>query len=287
MDEVEDRAADASARGFQPRWRSRGRRDVGDAALRVDQQQRVGAVLDERAEPLLARAQRRFRLPPLLLFGVQRQRVADRALERLDREVRLAEIVGGAGLHRLDRDLFGAAAGEDDDRVVDAALADSRSRLRPSRAPEPVVEERDVEGLGRRTRAAPARTRRRSPSPRRATRRPSAGTRPPSRRARWHRRRPGRGAAIGIVRQRRKMPAILLPSAAEKPFDGARGPLLQRCRGGPGTARTAPVAVLEVLGIGRAALDRLQIRHAAQLFGVQPGGHRELARPAAGVPCAS
>ena len=126
VDEVEDRAADHLRR--RPPEMALGRwREVGDASFRVDQQQCVGAVLDERAEPLLARAQRRFRLPALLLLGVQRQRMADRALERFDREVRLAEIVGGAGLHRLDRDLFGAAAGEHDRPACRRRAAGSRA----------------------------------------------------------------------------------------------------------------------------------------------------------------
>ena len=103
---------------------------------RVDQEQRVGAVLDQRAEALLAGAQRRFGLPALPLFGVQRQRVTNGPLQRLDGEIGLAEIVGGAGLHRLDRDILGAAAGEHDDRrLVRLCWRTSRSRLRPSRAP--------------------------------------------------------------------------------------------------------------------------------------------------------
>ena len=123
--------------GFQPRCRSRRRREVGDAAFRVDQEQRVGAVLDERAKPLFAGAQRRFGVPALPLLGMQGQRMANGALERLDRQVRLAEIVGRAGLHRLDRDFLGAAAGEHDDRRLDAALPDvaqQRSGRRARRA---------------------------------------------------------------------------------------------------------------------------------------------------------
>ena len=127
VEEVEDRPADDIWSRRPAEMTLRRGRQVGDAPFGVDQQQRVGAVLDERAEPLFAGAQRRFGLPPLLLFGVQRQRMADRALERFDRQVGLAEIVGGAGLHRLDRDFFGAAAGEHDDRRVDAALRGPRA----------------------------------------------------------------------------------------------------------------------------------------------------------------
>lgn len=125
----------------------RGRRDVGDARLGVDQQQGVRAVLDEGAEPLFARPQRGFGVPALLLLRVKRQRMADGPLEPFDREIGLAEIVGGAGLHRLDRDVFRAATGEDDDRREDAALADVPQQAQPVPRAESVVEERDVEGL--------------------------------------------------------------------------------------------------------------------------------------------
>ena len=147
MKEFEDRPADDIGRR-PAEMALRRDRHVCDAAFGVQQQHRVGAVFHERAKPFLAGAQRLLGQLPLLLLGAQRQRVADRPLERLDRQMGLAQIVRGAGLHRLDGDFLGAAAGEHDHRCRHAVLADFAQQRETVARPEPVVDERDVVRLG-------------------------------------------------------------------------------------------------------------------------------------------
>ena len=193
VQEVEDRAAHQLLRGPSQVTLRRGA-EIGDAALGVDQQQRIGAVLDERAKAFFAGAERGLGLPPLPLFGVQRQRMPNRPFERLDRQVDLAEIVGGAGLHRLDGHLLGAAARQHDDRRVNADLPDLAKQGR-GRCWNPASSRR----MRRRTdapsaRRAPRHRRPRCGSGRRARRRRRGRTPPPSARARAHRPRSGDAA---------------------------------------------------------------------------------------------
>ena len=133
VEKIEDRSPDHLRRRPTEMPLGRGAQ-IGDAPFRVDHEQRVGAVLDQRPEALFAGAQRRFGLPALTLLSVQGEGVANRALERLDGEVGLAEIVGGAGLHRLDGDVLGAVAGQHDDRRVESFLADLAEEGRRRRA---------------------------------------------------------------------------------------------------------------------------------------------------------
>ena len=65
-------------------------------------------------------------------------------LQRLDRQMDLAEIIGGAGLHRFDGDVLGPTARQHDDWCLDAFAAYiAQQREAVSRA-EHVVEERHV-----------------------------------------------------------------------------------------------------------------------------------------------
>ena len=127
-----------------PKVAHRRRREVGDASLGVEQQQRVGTVLDQRAKAFLAGSQRSLRLPALLFTRVQRKRVANRAFERLDGEVGFAQIVGGAGLHRFNSDVLRTAARQHDHRRQYPALADLAQQAEAVLGVEPVVDERNV-----------------------------------------------------------------------------------------------------------------------------------------------
>ena len=234
--------------------------EVGDAAFGVDQQQRVGAVLDQRAKALFAGAQRRLGLPALPLFGVQRQRMANRPFERLDRQVDLAEIVGGAGLHRLDGHFLGAAAGQHDDRRVDAALPDLAQQ-----------------GSGRRgSRASSRRTRRRTaaPSARRAPRRTrprcgssASGQASPARMnsstiracsgaSSTTRRRSGSAIVSVLNYFRRKMPAILPPRPRKNPSIARDARCLSEPRWIGQSADGTVSPSLKILRVDRAAIDR-------------------------------
>ena len=88
-------------------------------------------------------------MPALDFLGVQRERVPDRPLERFDGQARLAQVVGGAGLHRLDGDLLGSAAGQHDDRRLDPLLTNLAQQAQAVASAEPVVEEGDIESLVR------------------------------------------------------------------------------------------------------------------------------------------
>ena len=146
VQEIEDRSSHHLLRRPSEMADRRGA-EIRDAPLGVDQQQRVGAVLDQRAEALFAGAQRRLGVPALHFLGVQRERVADGALQALDGQVHLAEIIGGAGLHRLDGDVLRAAAGQHDDRRRDALVTDLAQQAQAVAGAEQVVEEGDVERL--------------------------------------------------------------------------------------------------------------------------------------------
>ena len=146
FEKTEDRSPDHLL-GFPSEMPLRRRRRVGDAALAIDEQQSVGAVFDQRAKPFLAPAQRFLRLAALMLLHVERKRMSDRPLQGLDRDVRLAQVVGCAGFHRLDGDFLGAAAREDHDGGVDAPLADFAQQRKAVARAEHVIEQRDVETL--------------------------------------------------------------------------------------------------------------------------------------------
>jgi hypothetical protein len=144
MQEVEDRTAD-HVLGFPPEMALGRRGDVAHAAFMVDEQQRIRTVLDQRPEALLACTQGGFGLPALAILRRDGKRVANGAIEGFNRDVRLAQVVRGAGLHRVHSDFLGAPTGEHDDRCVDAVRPDVAQQRQSIPGAEPVVEEGDVE----------------------------------------------------------------------------------------------------------------------------------------------
>src|SRR6476661_808964 len=70
----------------------------------------------------------------------------------------------------------------------------------------------------------------------------------------------------------------LTAKPAEKSFNRARGALFQGAAMDRTQRRRYRVPFLEELGIDRAALDRHEVRHAAQFFAVDSWRHRELTR---------
>src|SRR5205814_5853748 len=64
----------------------------------------------------------------------------------------------------------------------------------------------------------------------------------------------------------------------EKSRDGASGSLLQRAPMDVAEPGRNAVAFLEILRVHRAVVDRLQVRHAAELDGVHAGWNVEIGR---------
>src|SRR5262249_57508331 len=114
------------------------------APFLVEEQQRIRAVLDQRPEPLFAGTERRFGLPALPLADAQGEREPYGAVEGLDREVRLAQVIGGAGLHRFDGDVLGAVPGEQNQGGGDAALLQLAQQLETVARAEHVVDDGEV-----------------------------------------------------------------------------------------------------------------------------------------------
>ncbi len=130
--------------------------------LRALAHQVVEAVLV--LEPLAQRAR-------LLHEALPLQGLLEDDLQLLDVD-RLAEVVLGAELHRLDRRLDRAVGGHDDDHRLRAHLLDLREQLDPVHARHAQVGEDDVgvvlleRAAARRARRAPGRRRSRPPSSR-------------------------------------------------------------------------------------------------------------------------
>ena len=275
FEKIEDRSPDHLL-GFPSEMPLRRRRRVGDAALAIDEQQSVGAVFDQRAKPFLARAQRFLRLAPLMFLHVERKRMSDRPLQGLDRDVRLAQVVGCAGFHRLDGDFLGAAAREDHDGGVDAPLADFAQQRKAVARAEHVIEQRDVEPLrghdaqrivvgqgGRSDGVLPCIARAQQLHDHRRIFRRVVNDEDSSR------------------FRHTSTPEHTCDSAAEaaeEAFEHAFRALLQR----PAMDRAERcrhfISILEILGIGGTAVDRTEVRHTAEFFGVEARGHTEVRR---------
>ena len=116
-----------------------------DAALQVKQGDGIGGGLHQAAIARLAGAQRLLRLPPLLALGD----LAQGPLHAGDKAGRVAlhDVVVGAGLQRRHGGLFADGARQQDERQVEATLADQSQRVQPAEVRHAIVAQDQVPRL--------------------------------------------------------------------------------------------------------------------------------------------
>ena len=102
-------------------------------------------MVDEFAIAGLGDAKGAFDLASLAGFFVQSGGVANRGVEDFRGQAALGDIVGGTGLHRLDRDRLVTLPGEHDDRAVETVITDYAQQVQPGIGAQMIVEETQVE----------------------------------------------------------------------------------------------------------------------------------------------